>query len=293
MKLRILIASAHALFSAGVLSAAPEKPVVGILPVKNTSDNRNASMTAFESAIRNELVNSRKFEVCDSPEAAAAEQSRRKREAGDDASKIKPAYLVRMTVLQHSQLQNTYAVPEANMTGVRTEAKVVAQVEFLDAETKKVLEVKQAKAIKVSNVRSVINSTIQGNFAEKVMAEAIKDIAARCTDLLMEMVSPIKVLKIEGANVWLNAGQDRVAPGEHLNIYTLGEALIDPDTGENLGGDERFTAQIQILQVKPKFSIAAVISGSVTGDTSKMVIRKASTEQVIQAPQPVSQANPY
>ena len=71
MKLRILIASALALFSAGVLSAAAEKPVVGILPVKNTSDNKNASMTAFESAIRNELVNSRKFEVCDSPEAAA------------------------------------------------------------------------------------------------------------------------------------------------------------------------------------------------------------------------------
>lgn len=293
MKLKSAFVSALVLFAAGVLSAAADKPLVGILPVVNTSDNKNASMTAFEAAIRNELVNTRKFEVCDSPEVAAAQQNRRKREAGDNAANIKPAYLIRMTVLQHSQLQNTYTVPEANMTGVRTEAKIVAQVEFLDAETRKVLEVKQAKAIKVSNVRSVINSSISGNFTEKVMAEAIKDISARCADLLMEMVSPIKILKIEGGNVWLNVGQDRVAPGEHLNIYFLGEALIDPDTGENLGGDEQFVGQIQIVQVKPKFSIAAIVSGSANGDKAKMIIRKASTEQVIQTPQPVSQANPY
>ncbi|GBE08886.1 putative lipoprotein/NMB1164 precursor [bacterium BMS3Bbin11] len=60
-----------------------------------------------------------------------------------------------------------------------------------------------------------------------------------------------------GSKVYLNRGDSAgVKNGDRLAVYSKGEALIDPETGFNLGSDERLICSVFIVQSRPKFSIA-------------------------------------
>ena len=43
--------------------------------------------------------------------------------------------------------------------------------------------------------------------------------------------------------------------GDKFNIISLGEALIDPDTGAKLGADEKQTGNGAVVEVQEKFAI--------------------------------------
>ena len=135
---------------------------------------------------------------------------------------------------------------------------------------------------------------------EKVLAECIQDISTQCADRFMEMVFPVKLIKVQGVAVWINAGQDRAVAGEFYNVYRLGEEFIDPDTGESLGADEEFVCQVKVEQAKQKYSIANVVTGTApTGNLKQYILRKCTTEQAAPAPEqpaPIpgnDQTNPF
>jgi len=68
-----------------------------------------------------------------------------------------------------------------------------------------------------------------------------------------------RVVKIEGNKVWINVGAAAgVKAGDTFNIFTIGEALIDPVTGANLGADEKQTASGAVTEVQDKYSIVTV-----------------------------------
>lgn len=64
------------------------------------------------------------------------------------------------------------------------------------------------------------------------------------------------VIKATRSKVYLNLGKGRVNPGDTLTIFSKGAALIDPDTGLDLGGEEEEIGSLQVVSVKDKYSIA-------------------------------------
>ncbi len=272
-KLTFLLAVTAFLTGSG-LFAAPDKPLVAFESVSNKSDNKSARMDSFPAAVMDRIVNSRRFDVCRTIGDLKSLQAQRIKNQTDQG-----AYLIRMTVLQYSSLSKK--VVRGNRMVIHSEAKIVAQLEFSDARTGKILESKRAQAIKYQDdYTSGDYATVSHTFRLKVMEEAIQAIASECADRFIEMVFPIKLIRISGNTLYINAGQDRVSPGENLNVYKLGEVLIDPDTGESLGDDEEYTAQVRVTQAKQKYSIVTVVNGSVTGNKSQYILRKCSTEQI-------------
>ncbi len=64
------------------------------------------------------------------------------------------------------------------------------------------------------------------------------------------------VMKAKNDKVYVNLGEDAVSVGDKLTLKSMGEELIDPDTGISLGGDEEEIGTLEVVNTKPKFCIA-------------------------------------
>lgn len=71
------------------------------------------------------------------------------------------------------------------------------------------------------------------------------------------------VVKVEGARIVISGGKDRqVALASEWSVYTEGEALIDPKTGDLLGREPgELSGLIQVAEVYDKYSVAELIEG--------------------------------
>jgi hypothetical protein len=84
-----------------------------------------------------------------------------------------------------------------------------------------------------------------------------------------------KIVDVRDSVVYLNAGADGgVSPGLVLEVYEVQPALIDPDTGKNLGAPDKLLGEIQVDSVKTGFSTARILSGS--GFARNNVVRQKS-----------------
>ncbi len=102
-----------------------------------------------------------------------------------------------------------------------------------------------------------------------------KKVSAQLADQLVDTVFPMKVLNAQGNQVFINRGADGgLTAGDVLNVYHPGVALIDPDTGENLGSAESFAGKIKVVRVNPKFTIADVVSTEGSPIAQGDIVRK-------------------
>lgn len=107
----------------------------------------------------------------------------------------------------------------------------------------------------------------KGKFDEtlvgKATREAIDDLVEKITKTLEGVPWTGRIVKADGAKIYLNAGQDvGVTAGMRFNVYRMGEELIDPVTGLSLGAEEEMIGTIEATDIKEKYSICTVASGS-------------------------------
>ncbi len=59
----------------------------------------------------------------------------------------------------------------------------------------------------------------------------------------------------------MNRGKDGgLKKGQILEVYSAGEILIDPDTGQSLGSSEEYVGKVKVVRINPKFTIAVIVS---------------------------------
>ena len=101
-----------------------------------------------------------------------------------------------------------------------------------------------------------------GLHPERAAASVLHDVAAAMVDELTENIYPPKVTTVVAPGQFVvNRGGNTVAPGDVFEVFALGGKLIDPDTGEPLDRIEISVGIAQIVDVKPKYSVAHLISG--------------------------------
>ena len=75
-----------------------------------------------------------------------------------------------------------------------------------------------------------------GDLTEAVVNVIADKMANRVAQKITDTVFPAKALVVRDGVVTLNRGEGTdIAVGEIWEVFAQGEALIDPDTGENLG----------------------------------------------------------
>lgn len=106
---------------------------------------------------------------------------------------------------------------------------------------------------------SGFKSTPLGKATQIAIDNAVHFITAKMANIPWQG----RIIKAEEGKVYLNIGKaGGINVGDEFNVYREGEALIDPESGLNLGAEATKIGRVQVVQVQDKFSIATPIAGS-------------------------------
>ncbi|MFO7892046.1 MAG: CsgG/HfaB family protein [bacterium] len=161
-------------------------------------------------------------------------------------------------------------------------ATVAIDVRFVNTETGEILaadNVRKEKSkggLRISTPKFGFSdrNSFDNSLVGKATREAVEDIIGLVEDQMESLPWQGKILKVAGTTVYIKPGSDGgVKVGDLFTIFSHGEALIDPDTGLNLGSIEKKVGTIEVtsLIANGKAATAVVKSGSgfKTGDLVK------------------------
>jgi len=105
-----------------------------------------------------------------------------------------------------------------------------------------------------------------------------KEAATKVTNSVVGYVFPIQVIKADGPDIFVNRGEGGgIAAGETYALYSIGEAMIDPVTKENLGSSEMLLGRVKVVRVNPRFSVVQAV-GKISGAPKPGDILRTSTK---------------
>lgn len=167
-------------------------------------------------------------------------------------------FLILPVVQDFKFYRSTKPVPNlANKYIRRDSGMLEVNVQVIDTATGGIKTTFYLKS-KFSTGKSVVNSK-GGRPNSTHFTKMAKTVASQMADQLIDAIFPMRIINIEGTKVWINRGKDGgIKKGDVLKVFRPGVALIDPDTGENLGSAESEVGKIKITRVNPKFTIAEV-----------------------------------
>ena len=97
-----------------------------------------------------------------------------------------------------------------------------------------------------------------GKATQQAIDKAVYFICQKMADVAWQG----RIVTVKGDKVYVNAGSNSgVKTGDVFNVYSVGEELVDPETGLSLGSTLTRIGRVQVSQVQDKFSIAKSTAG--------------------------------
>lgn len=253
---------------------------IGVAPVKTASSLVNgpekqtlARLSAqLESQLAADLGATRKFKVVTRQDLDTVLKEQDLSASGnvdaEDAAKIAQRFklagaasTVQVTVSEFQDRLQRFHSSILDQTITKRTLRVGVTVALLDTTTGVIRESVTVSPVTEQDldpkIAQVKDSAVSG---EELAGELARQLSKRIADRLTEVMYPARVLSRSGEIVLINRGDGTgIAVGQDWAVYATGEALIDPDTGENLGADEVFIGRVTVTEVQPKFARAKVV----------------------------------
>lgn len=119
----------------------------------------------------------------------------------------------------------------------------------------------------------IASEAIQKASAEVVKKLVESDAMSRISSAAGTGGIDMRVIKVDGNRAYINVGASAgIKVGDRFTIHRVGEPLIDPVTGANLGADEKQVGTAVVTEVQARFAIVTVTGQAAASD----VIRKGS-----------------
>ncbi|MCP4631697.1 MAG: hypothetical protein GY855_02130 [candidate division Zixibacteria bacterium] len=153
----------------------------------------------------------------------------------------------------------------------KSEARVAIDVRIVDTGTGQILaadnvegeEKKTGLSVDTKDFSFADRSKFDKTQVGKATRKAIEKIMKKIDDQMKSKPWSGKIIKVSGPKLYINGGSNiGLLVGNVMKVFSPGEELIDPDTGLSLGAEETRLGEIQIVDVKEKYSIAIVRSGA-------------------------------
>ncbi|MBN2640439.1 MAG: hypothetical protein JXR78_02175 [Victivallales bacterium] len=282
--------------------AAPEKqPTIAILPFKvgaNTSISEIGQVRITREIVENEftnqltefLVRSRKFNVLNRTDINRIMDENKLTESewaqpGQEqrVGKLLVAdYLVTGNInrLEFNLIKQNIKI--TGETAPRLVATFKTQYRITEVATGKVVAAGQiTEVLRSADVRREIPAQERRDWTMSDYKDMLFNKAAvRVGNDVLAGIYPVKIASVDGSEVIINRGDGAgIAPGQIYLVFNVGEAVIDPDTGENLGSAEKKIAEISVTAVNPKFSKAKIISQTGEVQSGAVCRLKADVKQ--------------
>jgi len=168
-------------------------------------------------------------------------------------------------------------VPYVDTVQPRLKGKMVVRLRVVDTAGTRIVaasteEVQVERRLKANNpfLATEINSLVMDLYDAT---------SKRGLHRTLEAIYPVRLLEIQGSKAVLNRGEGAINVGDTFDVYSLGKAYIDTDTGESLGRSESKVAVIRVNRVAPKFAEAEILQGTdlLTHDLNQYLCRETST----------------
>lgn len=217
------------------------------------------------------------WQVLDEQDFAASDRSANALKTAMTGKVLPAQLLVIGAITEYSEDSTDSSGGGISLAGFRlnsnkASARMGAVVRILDSSTAEVLESVSVEG--EANFSSADTGVCYGDacvggstmstenwaeVAEDVIRQAVDEIIARTEDVPFEG----KLIRVTEGTIYANAGDRNGAQnGDVFSVYSVGEELIDPDTGESLGADMFKVGSIKLVGVSEKFSRAVAVTGS-------------------------------
>ena len=147
----------------------------------------------------------------------------------------------------------------------RLVATFKSQFQVIQSSTGKIVLADQViQKIRFDQIRREIPSSERRYWTEADYKDLLFTKAAtEVGNAILAGIYPIKIIKVSSTGVVLNRGKGvGLEVGKQCKVVNQGEAIIDADTGESLGGYEEQVGIIEVTSVERKFSKAKIVSGA-------------------------------
>ncbi len=136
-------------------------------------------------------------------------------------------------------------------------------------------KVKQGQGLVIGGITSVDKSA-------DPFADVQRVVAAKISEAIVTYRFPIKVIKVQNDGLLvLNYGEIFFSEGDRLAMYEVGEAFVDPDTGETLGAEETLLGTAKVVDVDKRFAKAEITGekfDASVGSIMKRISKKEAKE---------------
>lgn len=244
------------------------------LVVLSSSDNLSRKV---QEAVEKGLVAERRFNVLErqlknlfesekqfiqSDNAANSEIARLSRAVGSD-------YMVSIQLSGGSIKER-----EAKYIEASKESYYVSSVEF-DYQIK-VIEF-ASREIKLV-LQDRYRSTAREVNGEGGVSNLLNHFGTEIAQQITSVIYPMRVSMQQGALI-VNRGIGVLTQYQQLNIYQLGETLIDPDNNESLDSFEQSIGIAQVVSIKPKYAVIEMVNDEDLSADQNYVARVVSKQQ--------------
>lgn len=263
---------------------------IGIPPFENKAQISNQLSDSFVDMLTTAFVKTRKFDVVErsSMTRIVEEQQLGAYGAVPVGSAAKMGQLIGakyMVIGVITQAGNkTSGVKAFGMNLGQATSMFGVDVRLVDTTTGKII-----RAESFSKEKSAMNMGAMGaqvNLETGDLGELAREVVNELVRLVTYTIYPVKVVKATNKEVYLNYGCGTLTKGDSLQVFIEGEELIDPDTGDSLGGAEELVGTVKVSRCTPKLSVAKITKLEYDGASMEVgmivrpikVIRKLSKE---------------
>lgn len=230
------------------------RPVENASGVDNANSGEGVPVEAIHGVISEALRRTGRFDM----------------DAGADAAD----YVLQVTVTAY-QAETSVRITNPRAGGARraqtAEGEVGLRMRLVDAADALLLANRFEAVVKQPRPAFAGPGTVGGldaNVWRTSIGQAMLAAVNQGTFEIVKAAGPLspsgRVVKAEGSRVWVNLGTGILSVGDTLLVTAEGEALVDPETGLDLGGSATEVARLTVIQTEARFSIAEVLSATGT-----------------------------
>jgi len=186
-------------------------------------------------------------------------------------------YLLIGTISEASEKQTSYFIQVTGETGYEHSASFFADYRIVVMATR---QIKWADSVSLTFDDAKIKDMVPSLEAVQIKTLLFESAAKKVVHRAMENIYPLRVVKVQAnGEVILNQGGVSLADRDMLDVFSAGEQVVDPYTGEALGPAESWIATIEIVRVIPKMSFAKVIKGDSGSIPNGSICRRITNEK--------------
>lgn len=158
----------------------------------------------------------------------------------------------------------------AGIAGGETRGTVTIDLRAINPETGEIILVARESGSATQSMGGVVLGGLAYGQAETegIMAAATYRAVTRLVDKLKGLfiakgaIEPSYVVKVDGSRIYLDAGVENrnAKPGDLYLVYQEGEKIVGP-RGEVLDVEKEYVALLEVVEAKPKYSIAKLVKG--------------------------------